>query len=220
MHGHPEAMLYSAQVTRPGFIFEQLSLWPSSGFLATTQLSPARQQDLGAFFFSYPQVFCDYHGHSQKKNAFLYGCSIKETLWQAGRTVDTTVVTEDVGYRVRRSSYSTDFCTKIPGETALLLLSVTCLLIICPDLLVQSLHRGKMVFDPYSEFILVCLQGGYLTMSIHPASILICLQGIHTPSCSLFFHSTIIDSTLHWKKSISFSKWNFCGCMREHFNLL
>ncbi|CAI5792737.1 cytosolic carboxypeptidase 4 [Podarcis lilfordi] len=46
-----------------------------------------------------PVVFCDYHGHSQKKNAFLYGCSIKETLWQAGRTVDTTVVTEDVGYR-------------------------------------------------------------------------------------------------------------------------
>ncbi|XP_061451199.1 cytosolic carboxypeptidase 4 isoform X2 [Rhineura floridana] len=46
-----------------------------------------------------PVVFCDYHGHSQRKNVFLYGCSIKETLWQAGRTVDTTVVTEDVGYR-------------------------------------------------------------------------------------------------------------------------
>ncbi|XP_072837978.2 cytosolic carboxypeptidase 4 [Pogona vitticeps] len=46
-----------------------------------------------------PVVFCDYHGHSQRKNVFLYGCSIKETLWQAGHTVDTTVVTEDVGYR-------------------------------------------------------------------------------------------------------------------------
>ncbi|XP_044278531.1 cytosolic carboxypeptidase 4-like isoform X3 [Varanus komodoensis] len=46
-----------------------------------------------------PVVFCDYHGHSQRKNVFLYGCSIKETLWQAGCTVDTTVVTEDVGYR-------------------------------------------------------------------------------------------------------------------------
>nr|XP_056722075.1 cytosolic carboxypeptidase 4 [Euleptes europaea] len=46
-----------------------------------------------------PVVFCDYHGHSQKKNVFLYGCSIKETLWQAGHSVDTTVVTEDVGYR-------------------------------------------------------------------------------------------------------------------------
>ncbi|XP_060116357.1 cytosolic carboxypeptidase 4 [Heteronotia binoei] len=46
-----------------------------------------------------PVVFCDYHGHSQKKNVFLYGCSIKETLWQAGCSIDTSVVTEDVGYR-------------------------------------------------------------------------------------------------------------------------
>ncbi|NXH18087.1 CBPC4 carboxypeptidase, partial [Bucco capensis] len=46
-----------------------------------------------------PLVFCDYHGHSQKKNVFLYGCSIKETLWQAGCMVDTAVITEDVGYR-------------------------------------------------------------------------------------------------------------------------
>ncbi|KFQ29186.1 Cytosolic carboxypeptidase 4, partial [Mesitornis unicolor] len=46
-----------------------------------------------------PLVFCDYHGHSQKKNMFLYGCSIKETLWQAGCMVDTAVITEDVGYR-------------------------------------------------------------------------------------------------------------------------
>uniref|UniRef100_A0A8C4U595 tubulin-glutamate carboxypeptidase n=1 Tax=Falco tinnunculus TaxID=100819 RepID=A0A8C4U595_FALTI len=46
-----------------------------------------------------PLVFCDYHGHSQKKNVFLYGCSVKETLWQAGCLVDTAVITEDVGYR-------------------------------------------------------------------------------------------------------------------------
>ncbi|KAM8972307.1 cytosolic carboxypeptidase 4 [Pelodytes ibericus] len=46
-----------------------------------------------------PLVFCDYHGHSQRKNVFLYGCSIKETLWQAGCVVDTSVLTEDVGYR-------------------------------------------------------------------------------------------------------------------------
>ncbi|XP_009999611.1 PREDICTED: cytosolic carboxypeptidase 4 [Chaetura pelagica] len=46
-----------------------------------------------------PLVFCDYHGHSQKNNVFLYGCSIKETLWQAGCMVDTAVITEDVGYR-------------------------------------------------------------------------------------------------------------------------
>ncbi|XP_068954645.1 cytosolic carboxypeptidase 4 [Petaurus breviceps papuanus] len=46
-----------------------------------------------------PVVFCDFHGHSQKKNVFFYGCSIKETLWQAGCMVDTSIVTEDVGYR-------------------------------------------------------------------------------------------------------------------------
>ncbi|XP_030048341.1 cytosolic carboxypeptidase 4 [Microcaecilia unicolor] len=47
-----------------------------------------------------PLVFCDYHGHSQKKNIFFYGCSIKETLQQAGRIVDTSVLMEDLGYRV------------------------------------------------------------------------------------------------------------------------
>ncbi|XP_014644157.1 PREDICTED: cytosolic carboxypeptidase 4-like [Ceratotherium simum simum] len=46
-----------------------------------------------------PVVFCDFHGHSQKKNVFLYGCSIKETLWQAESTVDTSNLSEDVSYR-------------------------------------------------------------------------------------------------------------------------
>uniref|UniRef100_A0A8C4XH01 tubulin-glutamate carboxypeptidase n=1 Tax=Erpetoichthys calabaricus TaxID=27687 RepID=A0A8C4XH01_ERPCA len=46
-----------------------------------------------------PIVFCDYHGHSRKKNVFLYGCSIKETLWQSGTTASTTTVKEDPGYR-------------------------------------------------------------------------------------------------------------------------
>uniref|UniRef100_A0A8C2PMS0 tubulin-glutamate carboxypeptidase n=1 Tax=Capra hircus TaxID=9925 RepID=A0A8C2PMS0_CAPHI len=45
------------------------------------------------------QVFCDFHGHSQKKNVFLYGCSIKETLWQAEATVGTSNLSEDVSYR-------------------------------------------------------------------------------------------------------------------------
>ncbi|XP_029430511.1 cytosolic carboxypeptidase 4 isoform X2 [Rhinatrema bivittatum] len=47
-----------------------------------------------------PLVFCDYHGHSQKKNVFFYGCSIKETLLQAGCVVDPSVLMEDMGYRV------------------------------------------------------------------------------------------------------------------------
>ncbi|XP_043778309.1 cytosolic carboxypeptidase 4 isoform X2 [Cervus elaphus] len=46
-----------------------------------------------------PVVFCDFHGHSQKKNVFLYGCSIKETLWQAESTVGTSNLLEDVSYR-------------------------------------------------------------------------------------------------------------------------
>ncbi|OCT86804.1 hypothetical protein XELAEV_18020492mg [Xenopus laevis] len=46
-----------------------------------------------------PLIFCDYHGHSQRKNVFFYGCSIKETLWQAGCVVDSSNLLEDVGYR-------------------------------------------------------------------------------------------------------------------------
>ncbi|XP_036391733.1 cytosolic carboxypeptidase 4-like isoform X2 [Megalops cyprinoides] len=46
-----------------------------------------------------PLVFCDYHGHSRKKNVFLYGCSIKETLWQAGSPVNTATLKEDPGHR-------------------------------------------------------------------------------------------------------------------------
>ncbi|XP_028814191.1 cytosolic carboxypeptidase 4-like [Denticeps clupeoides] len=47
-----------------------------------------------------PVVFCDFHGHSRKKNVFLYGCSVKETLWQSGCTVDTSVLKEPPGYRM------------------------------------------------------------------------------------------------------------------------
>ncbi|XP_053437701.1 cytosolic carboxypeptidase 4 isoform X1 [Nycticebus coucang] len=46
-----------------------------------------------------PVVFCDFHGHSQKKNVFLYGCSIKETLWEAECAVGTSTLLEDVSYR-------------------------------------------------------------------------------------------------------------------------
>ncbi|KAG7473237.1 hypothetical protein MATL_G00093530 [Megalops atlanticus] len=46
-----------------------------------------------------PLVFCDYHGHSRKKNVFLYGCSVKETLWQAGSPVNTATLKEDPGHR-------------------------------------------------------------------------------------------------------------------------
>ncbi|NXL91953.1 CBPC4 carboxypeptidase, partial [Alectura lathami] len=70
----------------------------------SSQLHPTIYHTKGLLYYlrsigRAPLVFCDYHGHSQKKNVFLYGCSIKETLWQAGCVVDTAVVTEDVGYR-------------------------------------------------------------------------------------------------------------------------
>uniref|UniRef100_A0A663EAA0 AGBL carboxypeptidase 1 n=1 Tax=Aquila chrysaetos chrysaetos TaxID=223781 RepID=A0A663EAA0_AQUCH len=70
----------------------------------SSQLHPTIYHTKGLLYYlrsigRAPLVFCDYHGHSQKKNVFLYGCSIKETLWQAGCMVDTSVITEDVGYR-------------------------------------------------------------------------------------------------------------------------
>uniref|UniRef100_A0A8C1T5M7 Cytosolic carboxypeptidase 1 n=1 Tax=Cyprinus carpio TaxID=7962 RepID=A0A8C1T5M7_CYPCA len=46
-----------------------------------------------------PLVFCDYHGHSRKKNVFMYGCSIKETVWQTNANTSTCDLQEDLGYR-------------------------------------------------------------------------------------------------------------------------
>ncbi|XP_032906011.1 cytosolic carboxypeptidase 4 [Amblyraja radiata] len=46
-----------------------------------------------------PLVYCDYHGHSRKKNSFMYGCSVKETLWQSESSIDTATLKEDIGYR-------------------------------------------------------------------------------------------------------------------------
>ncbi|XP_036954901.1 cytosolic carboxypeptidase 1 isoform X1 [Acanthopagrus latus] len=46
-----------------------------------------------------PLVFCDYHGHSRKKNVFMYGCSVKETVWQSNITATSSDLQEDLGYR-------------------------------------------------------------------------------------------------------------------------
>ncbi|XP_076586403.1 cytosolic carboxypeptidase 1 isoform X2 [Chaetodon auriga] len=46
-----------------------------------------------------PLVFCDYHGHSRKKNVFMYGCSVKETVWQSSITATSSDLQEDLGYR-------------------------------------------------------------------------------------------------------------------------
>ncbi|XP_077456293.1 cytosolic carboxypeptidase 1 isoform X3 [Stigmatopora argus] len=46
-----------------------------------------------------PLVFCDYHGHSRKKNVFMYGCSIKETIWQTNINAASSDLQEDLAYR-------------------------------------------------------------------------------------------------------------------------
>nr|XP_020458057.1 cytosolic carboxypeptidase 1 [Monopterus albus]XP_020458058.1 cytosolic carboxypeptidase 1 [Monopterus albus]XP_020458059.1 cytosolic carboxypeptidase 1 [Monopterus albus] len=46
-----------------------------------------------------PLVFCDYHGHSRKKNVFMYGCSVKETVWQTNICAASSDLHEDLGYR-------------------------------------------------------------------------------------------------------------------------
>ncbi|KFO76721.1 Cytosolic carboxypeptidase 1, partial [Cuculus canorus] len=47
-----------------------------------------------------PLVYCDYHGHSRKKNVFMYGCSIKETMWHTNVNAASCDLVEDPGYRV------------------------------------------------------------------------------------------------------------------------
>ncbi|XP_076010306.1 cytosolic carboxypeptidase 1 isoform X2 [Genypterus blacodes] len=46
-----------------------------------------------------PLIFCDYHGHSRKKNVFMYGCSLKETVWQSNINATSCDLQEDLGYR-------------------------------------------------------------------------------------------------------------------------
>uniref|UniRef100_A0A674N0P8 Cytosolic carboxypeptidase 1 n=1 Tax=Takifugu rubripes TaxID=31033 RepID=A0A674N0P8_TAKRU len=46
-----------------------------------------------------PLVFCDYHGHSRKKNVFIYGCSVKETVFQSNISASSSDLQEERGYR-------------------------------------------------------------------------------------------------------------------------
>ncbi|XP_061672699.1 cytosolic carboxypeptidase 1 isoform X3 [Syngnathoides biaculeatus] len=46
-----------------------------------------------------PLVFCDFHGHSRKKNVFMYGCSLKETIWQSNISAPSSDLQEDLAYR-------------------------------------------------------------------------------------------------------------------------
>lgn len=123
----------------PGLVLSSMFLYLVSLSAQCVPATPASGRDpntssLGLFLFGAPapsvsdlftslpsgQVFCDFHGHSQKKNVFIYGCSVKETLWQAGCPADTAALLEDVGYRVS------------PGKTCSLVLSYRSML--CPAL--------------------------------------------------------------------------------------
>ncbi|KAM6304235.1 cytosolic carboxypeptidase 1 [Podargus strigoides] len=46
-----------------------------------------------------PLVYCDYHGHSRKKNVFMYGCSINETMRHTNVNAASCDLMEDPGYR-------------------------------------------------------------------------------------------------------------------------
>lgn len=46
-----------------------------------------------------PLVYCDYHGHSRRKNVFMYGCSRKESVL-AGESDALTGAPDDTGFKV------------------------------------------------------------------------------------------------------------------------
>ncbi|XP_053283441.1 cytosolic carboxypeptidase 4 [Pleuronectes platessa] len=112
-----------AQCLREAFVFKIMPMLNPDGVINGTNRCDLNSQDLNRQWckpdpivsptiyhtkgFLYylnsigrtPLVFCDYHGHSRKKNVFLYGCSVKETLWQSESAVDTLGLKEDPGYR-------------------------------------------------------------------------------------------------------------------------
>lgn len=47
-----------------------------------------------------PLVYCDYHGHSRKKNVFMYGCSVRETMWHTSVNAASCSLDEDPCYRI------------------------------------------------------------------------------------------------------------------------
>lgn len=44
-------------------------------------------------------MYCDYHGHSRRKNVFMYGCSRKESVL-AGETDALAGAPDDTGFKV------------------------------------------------------------------------------------------------------------------------
>ncbi|RMC19131.1 hypothetical protein DUI87_03735 [Hirundo rustica rustica] len=76
-----------------------------SYYTITFTVSFQHKDDVCYFAYHYPytystlKVYCDYHGHSRKKNVFMYGCSIKETMWHTSVNAASCDLMEDRGYR-------------------------------------------------------------------------------------------------------------------------
>ncbi|KAM6944088.1 cytosolic carboxypeptidase 1 isoform 2-T2 [Lycodopsis pacificus] len=87
-------LIFLSARVHPG---ETNASWVMKGtleFLMGTSHLAASLRD--AYIF---KVFCDYHGHSRKKNVFMYGCSVKETVWQSNISATSSDLQEDLGYR-------------------------------------------------------------------------------------------------------------------------
>jgi len=64
-----------------------------------------------------PLVFCDYHGHSRRKNVFLYGCS-PSLSWISDDLDNPTLLCkgiEDPGYKVSNAIALHVSYTKVNG---------------------------------------------------------------------------------------------------------
>ncbi|KAM9586594.1 cytosolic carboxypeptidase 1 isoform 3-T11 [Morphnus guianensis] len=76
-----------------------------SYYTITFTVTFQHKDDVCYFAYHYPytystlKVYCDYHGHSRKKNVFMYGCSIKETMWHTNVNAASCDLIEDPGYR-------------------------------------------------------------------------------------------------------------------------
>jgi hypothetical protein len=57
---------------------------------------PSEKMDLFQVLEKEIFLFCDFHGHSRKKNVFLYGCSSDQSWW----TPDHDFVDDPTTYRV------------------------------------------------------------------------------------------------------------------------
>ncbi|ELK24205.1 Cytosolic carboxypeptidase 4 [Myotis davidii] len=102
-----------ARLLRENFIFKIIPMLNPDGVVNGNHRCSLRGEDLNRQWLApsaqlQPTIYHAkgllYYLHSTgrtpvKKNVFVYGCSIKETLWQAESAVGAPAVSEDVSYR-------------------------------------------------------------------------------------------------------------------------